>query len=66
MHLGLIEERARTERIITGFAVVMGAEGVEMTDLAQMRADYDAFLVSDEKKIDRDKLELMQALGIAR
>lgn len=65
MHIDILEERARGDRIITGIAQAMGTEGIDLIDLNQVRADYDEYLNSPpDQPVDVEKLELMRALGI--
>lgn len=65
MHIDLIEEQSKTERLLSGFAQAMGNEGIELFDPYQARRDYDKFLnAPPDAPVDTEKLELYEALGI--
>lgn len=64
-HLDVIERRAATAQIMAAIALANGAKDVEMPDPDVMRAHFDEWLVGEPKAIDREKYELMHALGVA-
>lgn len=64
IHLDLVEERARTDRIISGIAAALGSE-VPLVEPDELRAAYIDYLEAPIEQVDPEKLELMQVLGIA-
>lgn len=59
----LVEARANTNRIITGFARVLGGEA-ELVDPDEVLAVFDEGLRAEPAGVDPDQAELLRELGV--
>lgn len=59
----LVEARANTNRIITGFARVLGGEA-ELVDPDEVLAVFDEGLRAEPAQVDPDQAELLRELGV--
>lgn len=59
----LVEARANTNRIITGFARVLGGEA-ELVDPDEVLAVFDEGLRAEPARVDPDQAELLRELGV--
>lgn len=59
----LVERRATTDRLVTGFAAVMGGS-VDITDPQDALDKFDAALIAPPEDTDTDRHALMTELGL--
>jgi hypothetical protein len=64
LHLERIESQVNAERQVVATFMAAGAKGLTLPTFDAARADFDAALTAEPKVIDRDRQELLEALGV--